>query len=334
MAGEPRIEIVPSAASELNFTFLDREGQLDQFKNGWIRAWSAFHDRVIEERGDIVFSDLSDVPRKRLSKMKRLLPGNSARCDKSWVIAWNLPHYVHSDKFLRIPSEKVVLFLLEPPTVIEGQYSHEKTKHFSKVFTWRDDLVDGKHYIKFYHPVLRPAMDEFAFSEKKLMCMIFANKSSTHSDELYSKRRAIIEHFDHHDDFDLYGHGWEKEGYESYCGMVESKFNTANRYRFSFCLENCKNQPGYITEKIFDAFSSLSVPIYEGAPNIADEVPKECFIDLNKFSSLDELYTYLSTMSEDEYQGYINSIKKFLKSPEAQKFSAESFEKLLEEHLL
>jgi hypothetical protein len=47
-----------------------------------------------------------------------------------------------------------------------------------------------------------------------------------------------------------------------------------------------------------------------------------------QFATLDDLYAFLKTMSQEEYQGYLDRIECFLESEEAQLFSPEHFEKL------
>ena len=41
--------------------------------------------------------------------------------------------------------------------------------------------------------------------------------------------------------------------------------------------------PGYMTEKIWDSFKAKTVPVYWGASNIEEYVPKNCFIDYRDF---------------------------------------------------
>ncbi|WP_226896450.1 glycosyltransferase family 10 domain-containing protein [Poseidonibacter ostreae] len=59
--------------------------------------------------------------------------------------------------------------------------------------------------------------------------------------------------------------------------------------------------PGYITEKIFDSFFAGCVPVYLGADNITEHIPKECFIDKREFDTYEKLYKYLKNMSDEEY---------------------------------
>lgn len=71
------------------------------------------------------------------------------------------------------------------------------------------------------------------------------------------------------------------------------------------------------------------VPIYWGAPDIEKYVPKGCFIDKRDFPNLHDLYNYISTMSEDEYNGYLENIKNYFASSQCYKFSIDFFVKNL-----
>jgi len=83
--------------------------------------------------------------------------------------------------------------------------------------------------------------------------------------------------------------------------------------RFSLILENCV-YPGYVTEKIFDAFRAGTVPIYLGAPDIEDFVPPDCFIDFRRFANPDSLWKELAEMSETQWSNYRQNIRFFLQS--------------------
>lgn len=59
-----------------------------------------------------------------------------------------------------------------------------------------------------------------------------------------------------------------------------------------------------------------SVPIYSGISNITDYVPKECFIDFHQFKNHEELYAYISTMTDKTYNSYLKCIKNYMAEPE------------------
>ena len=87
---------------------------------------------------------------------------------------------------------------------------------------------------------------------------------------------------------------------------LKSKLRTIEKYKFSFVFENTSLN-GWITEKLFHCFFSLTVPVYMGPPNINKYIPKNCFININDFNSYEELYTHLIRMDESRYLIYIKN---------------------------
>lgn len=236
----------------------------------------------------------------------------------SQIGTWAMP------ALARYPKEKLIAFLWEPPTTCPDTYNTALHNLFSKVYTWNERLVDNVHYFHFYYPRCYPTIDSsILFNAKKLCVMMNCNKDSEHACSLYGERKKLISFFEqnHSDDFDLYGPGWQQCGFKNYRGTVESKIDCIKQYRFCCAYENMCNVQGYITEKIFDPFRAGCVPIYWGADNVTDYIPKDCFIDRREFASDEELYQYLKTMKKDEYQDYINNIKRFLGSAQALVFS-------------
>jgi hypothetical protein len=113
------------------------------------------------------------------------------------------------------------------------------------------------------------------------------------------------------------------------CG--KEKISILKNYRFCFCVENRVDLKGYISEKIFPCFAAGCVPIYWGAPNIEEYIPKECFIDYRDFETHEELYAFIKTMPEEVYDEYLCHIRQFLESDEAHLFSPEYFAQTLYE---
>ncbi len=248
------------------------------------------------------------------------------------IIFYNLtPKYCKRCDLSKLPKEKLVLFMWEPPVVLKGMYRSKILAHFEKVYTWDDDLVDNVKFFKFYYPNLTPMLPSLpSFNERKLCTLVSSDLTSTHPLELYSERRKAIEYFESvgESGFEFYGKKWEEGVYSSYRGAPPDKLATIKNYRFSICYENMRDVKGYITEKIFDCFAAASIPVYWGASNITDTIPKECFIDRRDFSTLDELHAFLKAMTEEEYNGYVERIHAFLKSDQAQLYSKETFEKI------
>lgn len=252
-----------------------------------------------------------------------------------------------SCNFQSLQSNKY-LIIEESPHVRPQDWDKNKHKEYQKIFCWDDELVDNKKYFKLNYAFDIPKTIPKQFDGKKLCCTIAGNKSANHPDELYTKRVEFIRWFEKHylNEFDLYGTGWDqyrfghslvgrvlnkfkflrkKDLFPSYQGMVDSKFETMKNYKFSICYENIKEQKGYITEKIFDSFFAGCVPIYWGAKNVTEHIPKECFIDKREFDSFEEIYQFLKNMDEKTYMSYLEAIEEFLNSSKADPFRAETF---------
>jgi hypothetical protein len=83
-------------------------------------------------------------------------------------------------------------------------------------------------------------------------------------------------------------------------------------YKFSIIFENSIGPNGYISEKIWDAFASGTIPVYLGPQNIQKLVPENCFIDYRKFKSNESMYSYIKNMSSQEISKYQENIQLFL----------------------
>lgn len=226
----------------------------------------------------------------------------------------------------KIPKEKRILFLWEPPSTVPNNENLKFHDLFQRIYTWNDDWVDNVKYFKFYYPVLQQMNPPQKFGSKKLAAMIACNKWSAHPQELYSERWKVIQFFEGISEnyFDLYGKWWPGS-LRNYRGSVERKSEVLKNYKFSFAYENMYGISGYITEKIFDCFHAGTVPIYFGAGNIETYIPKNCFISRQDFSSDAELLDHLTWMSESAYQGYLDRIQEYLHSDAAKLYSKEHF---------
>jgi len=283
-----------------------------------IKSWEIDRYRKSLLSWELV-SDFSDV-------WNWCFPPKLQSVDSTWVF-WSLGPILKKMDFSRIPKEKMVLFLWEPPTVEKEGYDPKVQKLFGKIYTWDDDLVDGVKFFKFHYPELREKQVEATPFEKKKLCVMVAKcQSSKHPKELYSERLKAIRFFEDKPDlFDLYGRGWEKKRLANWKGAIADKIETIKNYKFSLCYENMGQVRGYITEKIFDCFAAQNVPIYLGASNVTDYIPADCFIDRREFQSDVELLDFLSKMTEDEYNGYLERISRFQRSEAAKLFSIDHF---------
>lgn len=247
------------------------------------------------------------------------------------------------------------LIIFECQALLPGDWDFQRHGHFEKVFTWNPDLA-GDRYVRFYWPNnLSIPFEPRPFGARTRLLSIFTSRRwCTHPLELYSERLNAIEWFErnHPDQLDLFGPNWSpslrknmKEHflnsvrrfakkptrpwrwskYSTHKGYARSKLATLRDYRFSICYENARDIPGYITEKIFDCFLAGVVPIYLGWNDVDRYIPRECFIDKRHFAAYEDLYEYIASMSESEYEGFIEAMGSFLASPGGRLFDAGSF---------
>lgn len=253
---------------------------------------------------------------------------------------------------------EMYLLLAEPPIVRPDNYFRSNHVPFRKVMTWKKDLVasDPAKYLVIHNAnKYRPnAFSTVPYARRKLCVMINSYMCSAHSRELYSERIRAIRWFEEHAsaDFDLMGLDWDKplfpgplarlnfplrfayrrvpglkkikiNRYPSFIGPnKKSKHETLKDYRFCIAYENSV-EPDYVSEKLFDCFFAGCVPIYIGAPNVLDYVPAETFVDMRQFASYDQLYRYLWSMPEADYNKILEAIAAFIKSPGIRPFTAE-----------
>lgn len=249
--------------------------------------------------------------------------------DVAAIISFNGVEIEILQKLSKFPKSKRWLICFEPPVVMPSLYQRFLSAYFGKIFVMFDDLIDRKTYQKFCYPQprLHKVSDIPSFSDKFFCCLINGNKVFYHPSELYSERRAAAQFFSSccpEGEFDLFGAGWL--GSQAWKGPFSaSKFDLVKQYKFCICYENMKDQNGYITEKIFDCLVGGCVPVYWGADNIAEYIPKECFIDRRQFGSNEDLYKYLKSIDEQTYARFLDAAEFFLGSEQAQRFSIKSF---------
>jgi alpha(1,3/1,4) fucosyltransferase len=235
---------------------------------------------------------------------------------------------------------KSIYVPFEPPVV---SYLHKSenlkwiSNLFGRVLTWQDDLVDNKKFFKFHPPMSAQSFkyENIDFKDKNYITTIVGYKKSNKKNELYSKRIEAIRYFENkYSDFDFFGVGWSKNEYKSYKGKVASKYEILKNYKFAICYENESDIKGLISEKIFDCFYARTIPIFWGASNVAEYFPKETFIDKREFKTYRTLDSYISNMSEDDYNYRILAIETYLLSDEFKKFSSDSFSRTIYDHLI
>lgn len=229
----------------------------------------------------------------------------------------------------RVPAKKSLLILYEPPFLIPENWEPVLHDSVDKVLTWNDTLVDNQRFFKSGFTAaltgVQHALSKEQFFLRKPLVMMQTQKASNYQFSLYGKRIEAIRFFERAaaGEFDLYGRNWQ--GFPSWRGAMADKLETLKGYRFCIAYENCTDAPGYITEKMLDCFLAGVVPIYRGAPNVTDHIPKECFIDVRDFKSYEELLECVRNVDYIKYLQYIGAINQFLASDSSKQYRDDWF---------
>lgn len=209
--------------------------------------------------------------------------------------------------------------------------------HQQQLFTpWRDRrylaMVAGNKYWR-HADLPWPARLQRALHERRAP----EYTKWLRENQLHDERLRLVAHFDSQAKLDIYGSGWDRRGHlpaahrkalahlrpaDSSVGY-QSKHALLAQYRFTLTLENFI-YPGYVTEKIFDSLAAGSIPVYLGAPDIGDFVPREAFIDLREFTGPAALERHLDNMDEDHAAEIIDRGRRFLESEQGQRHTFES----------
>ena len=268
--------------------------------------------------------------------------------------------YAREDKLLcRIPFEKRALMIIEPENINPSLYYLPWYRNrFSTIFTWDRQLL-AKH--PNYKPVNVPVGAEpsayrenrfggISFGEKKLLIAVSRNRWAYMPQSTYGMRKAAYRYFEANckDGFDLYGQGWNSpvtsfekwfgfHRFSCYRGEIlgawDDKVAVMSRYKFALCFENNASQPGYVSEKITDCFCARCVPIYYGAPGVADLIPQDCWIDARQFRDFREMQDFIMGMTPERHAEYLSAIEDFMHSSALDFFSTEHYFSTLAEGL-
>lgn len=92
-------------------------------------------------------------------------------------------------------------------------------------------------------------------------------------------------------------------------GPVADKYEFQRNYKFSIAFENSSSS-GYTTEKILQAFSACTIPIYWGNPNVAADFNEKAFINCHNYENFEEVIEVIKRIDQDE-----ELFEKYLKEP-------------------
>lgn len=166
--------------------------------------------------------------------------------------------------------------------------------------------------------------------------------------EMYSRRRKIarLAEKEFPGVLEIFGPGWmgDQAGWIhkvipprpfgcARAGYVRNKEELVPQYRFCLAYENMTGDVGYISEKMFDALSAGTVPIYLGDVRITDHVPAACFVDARQFRNDREMLQFARDCDEATWQKLREAGRQFVQSDGIKKFQSDAFANRMTEML-
>lgn len=183
-----------------------------------------------------------------------------------------------------------IALVLEPRAIRSDvvEYLLKNPEEYDYIFTHDEELL-SKHFHAYPCPAILHFVTDWSRVRKtKLVSMIASGKSRAPGHKLRQKIMPLIK-----GKVDLFG---------KQIRPIDKKEEGLQKYMFSIAIENSRNGC-YFTEKILDCFTTRTVPIYWGCPDIGD------YFDMNgiiTFDTLEELQSIIDNLSEDKY----NKMKK------------------------
>jgi hypothetical protein len=170
---------------------------------------------------------------------------------------------------------------------------------------------------------------------KRIVVINGSHKPHSKNREQYSLRIKAMAELSKIGIIDLYGIGWDKwwsresmwlpywQNRNSlmniYKGKCRSKFEVLRNYEYCLCFENMEMN-GYITEKLFDCLYAGTIPLYMGAPDILNYIPKDVFVDCRNYSSWMEMWQDINSMSSSKVDQMRKAGRNFLSSEIARRY--------------
>jgi hypothetical protein len=240
-----------------------------------------------------------------------------------YLIAQNFLH----NEFLSCPKPKL-FFTLEPspcmtPETITNMQS-ERVRPF--LYLYNEPNINKRMFYPClaYHKegIIKDLERTLTEKRSKLCCII--NRYSEHPGlNLLQQRMLFVKAMGN--DIDIYGaEPWggpnKWTAFPNYRGTADNKQRTLRDYNFVIAFENSE-YPGYITEKIIDAFKAGTVPLYWGGGAFLKEtIPSDCYIDCRNREP-EEVYLLIKNMTQEDIVSFRKAALKFLKSDTADRFT-------------
>ncbi|MCK9567803.1 glycosyltransferase family 10 [Candidatus Pacearchaeota archaeon] len=195
------------------------------------------------------------------------------------------------------PQSEDSIVVLEPIVTTPSHYDLNYLSKFKTVFSWANKFFETSAIKDKFVPInCGSELCDSRVTNVKLtwptweeringVVIISCNKTSTHQASIYCLREMLADLF-YENGFVVDWFGHSNPGNRYYRGSIPEKIRVLSRYRFGICTENTYDpiySHNYFTEKPLHVMYSGTVPLYLGAYNVDDILPKDTFFDLRNF---------------------------------------------------
>jgi len=252
----------------------------------------------------------------------------------------------HGNTVSCVPKSKCILLKKEPPiyNVFFG-WNISKDSFMKKYMAVMTNSICGD-LPQIHHLTTQQAFEHLKYFDTpktKLLCMVMQNKKWAYR---LNKMIPGLRKYNKFSNMNIkikadnvfcdyletkyesygYGKGWNPKCFKGSIPKYEDKYKYISQFTFNFCPENSQFK-GYVTEKPIVSMVCGSIPIYIGAPDIYDYLPRGTFIDYRHFTA-EELVHHIRDMQPKEINKTKRRIKRFITSREViDRYSSVAFAK-------
>ncbi len=157
-------------------------------------------------------------------------------------------------------------------------------------FDYLDDPRNYRLPLAHWSPIERPAdwdVDEEIAKKTGFCNFVYSNRGCVVRNQLFKKLSRYKR-------VDAGGRCMNNIGHR-----VDSKLDFQSQFKFSIAYEN-SSYPGYLTEKLADAFRANTVPIYWGDPHVQRDFNAAAFINYSDYGSNDAVIERIIELDQDD----------------------------------
>lgn len=197
------------------------------------------------------------------------------------------------------PYQQKALFVLEPDLSLPNVTARVGPFHMLTSYSRYSDVrIDYSRSLRLPKNA-RPNLQAKKGPEghPRALAAAFFNNCGANGDALY--REAYLKELSVHMDVDFYGGCLHTPGLPTNATLAE----VADKYHFVLAFENTILDD-YVTDKFYDALASDAIPVYMGAPNVAEFLPDphnhKILVEARHYPDPANLAGFLKRLAADE----------------------------------